>query len=225
MNPAVPIVVTLLISLLPIALYCLVLSVINHRPAPVMIHGGWDFAGLCFAVSGIVLWTGPTLLVEFYRRSILTDSSRSFEEILRQWRLVWAVYYVVVIGGGLFLYWLRRSTTAIYNVQPEQVPPLVAAALRRLGIEFVQTGPRRFLIAARPTSASDRLAAPAPLEAELEIAPFAAMNHATLTWHATDPGVRAAVEAELRKELTGAAAGSESVAVWQAGVSFVLLAA
>ena len=42
--------------LFPLAVYCLVLGLINRRRQPLMVSAGWDFAGLLFAASGF-LWT------------------------------------------------------------------------------------------------------------------------------------------------------------------------
>src|ERR1700758_3195552 len=46
----------------PIALYCLILGMINRRPHPVMVSGSWDFFGLLLAASGLLLFGGPTVL-------------------------------------------------------------------------------------------------------------------------------------------------------------------
>ncbi len=250
-NPALPVLVTLFIALLPIAVYCLILSSINRRSEPLLVRGVWDFAGVMFAASGMVLWAGPAMLVTLHERSIAGESARSFEELLYQWWAIWAVYFGLVVGGGVFLLWLRKPTTAVYNVRTDMVPQVIAAALQRLGYDFVQNAHHQFLIApaksVAPSSATPEPekgtrpfafrgpvpfsgsgvlgeAAP-PYSAAVEVEPFASMCHATLHWYETEPGVRLEIEEELRKQLAGAAAVENPAAIWQMSVGILLFGA
>ena len=56
--PLIPV----LVFLFPLAIYCLIVSLLNRRPRPVMVSGTWDFAGVLFAVSGFLLLGGPVML-------------------------------------------------------------------------------------------------------------------------------------------------------------------
>src|SRR5215510_11246226 len=102
-NPALSVLITLLVSLFPIAVYCLTLSSINRRSEPLLVRGVADFAGVLFAASGMVLWTVPAILVTLHERSFADEAKRSFHELLQQWWAIWAAYFVVVVCGSLFL--------------------------------------------------------------------------------------------------------------------------
>src|SRR5262245_20565241 len=244
-NPALPVLITLLVSLLPIAVYCLVLSSINRRSEPLLVRGVWDFAGVLFAASGMALWAVPAMLVTLHERSfehsLAGESTRSFEELLRQWWIIWAAYFALVVGGGLFLLWLRKPTTAIYTVQTDLVPHLLATTLQRLGYDFAQNAQHQFLIAPAKTLASTAITTPEvistsdvfqpttdagpPYSAAVEVQPLASMCHATLHWYDPAPSVRLEIEEELRKQLAGAGSAENSAAIWQLGVSILLFGA
>ena len=239
-NPAFSVLVTLLVSLVPIAIYCLILASINRRSAPVLVSGVLDFAGVLFAASGMVLWAGPAMLATLHERSIAGESTRAFEELLIQWWALWAGYYGMVVTGGIFFLWLRRPTTSIYNVQTDLVPGLVATTLQRLGFDFAQNAKGQFLIApakslapsmadvahaAQSAAASGVELAPPPYSAALEIDQFSSLCHATLHWYETEPAVRREIEEELRKQLTGACALDNPAGLWQLGVGILLFGA
>ncbi len=248
-NPALPILTSLLISLCPIAVYCLMLSSVNRRAQPLLLGGAWDFAAVLFAVSGMLLWTGPAMLASLYERSVAEQPRRSFDEVWQQWLLIWAVYYVAVIGGAAFLLWLRRYSTAIYNVQPETVPSLLATTLHRLGIDFAQNAQHQFLIApakslapaaigvtepptgitelppaAMTAAARERESAP-QYTAAVEVEQFGSLCHATLHWYDVEPAVRREIEEELRKHLPGAQPVDNPASLWQLCVGLLLVGA
>lgn len=249
-NPALPILITLLVSLFPIALYCQFLASINRGATPVMVRGVWDFSGVLFAASGILLWTAPAMLTTLYQRSfqrnLAEDAPRSFETIWEFWWLLWAGYYVLVIGGSVFLLWLRRHTTAIYNIQSDMAESLIAATLQRLGFDFAQNSQQQFLIAPAkslaPSNASTDVTAipgpaggpaapvevealPVPYTAALEIETFASMCHVTLHWYDTSPRIRREIEDELRKSLVAARPADNPAALWQLGIGILLFGA
>ena len=247
-NPALPIRFTLLISLFPLAMYCLMLSSINRRSEPLLVRGVWDFTGLLFAVSGMLLWAGPAMMATIFERSIFGGSSKPFEELVKQWWLLWVSYYGVVLSGSILLLWLRRPTTAIYNVQPDLVPTLVAAALHRLGLDFAQNAHDQFLIAPtkrpalRPTGSDGEFAeaiapgtvetlpraveaAPRPYSSAVEIDQSPSLCHATLHWYETDARLRIEIEGELQKNLTNARPADNPAGVWQFGVGVLLFGA
>jgi hypothetical protein len=240
-NPALSVLITLLVSLFPIAVYCLTLSSINRRAEPLLVRGVTDFAGVLFAASGMVLWTVPAMLVAWHERSFAAESTRSFEQLLNQWWAIWAGYFALVVGGSVFLLWLRTPTSAIYNVQSDLVPHLLAATLQRLGYDFAQNAQHQFLIAPAKTLTSTAITTPdvastsgqfastpdaaAPYSAAIEIQPLASMCHATLHWYDTEPAVRLEIEEELRKQLAGARPVENSAAIWQLSVGILLFGA
>src|SRR6516162_9066112 len=107
-----------LIFLFPIAVYCLILAVINRRQHPVMVSGIWDTVGLLLAASGALLAGVPGILAILYLRLGRTpfDSEPATDAELT----VWLLYYVLVAAGAVFLLWIRRHKTVIYNVGPKQ---------------------------------------------------------------------------------------------------------
>jgi hypothetical protein len=242
-NQATQSLVTLLVALFPLALYCLVLAAINRRRVPLMVGGAWDFVGVLFAASRMLLWAGPAMLITLYERSV-TDAPRSFDAIWREWWLIWAGYYGLVLVGATLLLWLRRNTTAIYHVNTETLPQVFALTLQRLGFDFAQNLQRQFLIApARSLAPSETAVTALPafadkgspeLDAEaalpvysaaVEIDTFPAMCHATLHWFEAAPRVRREIEDELRKSLVAARPADNPATTWQLGVSVLLFGA
>lgn len=239
-NPALPILATLLICLFPIAFYCLMLSSVNRRVQPLMVRGVSDFAAVLFAVSGMLLWAGPVMLASLYERSVTDQPGRSFDEVWQEWWLIWAAYYVAVIGGAALLLWLRRHTTAIYNVQPDLVPSLLATTLQRLGLDFAQNAQDQFLIAPakslspavvgitelphapRAVASPDTDAGSPPYTAAVEVEQFGSLCHATLHWYEIEPAARREIEDELRKHLPGARPFDNPASLWQLGIGLLL---
>jgi hypothetical protein len=136
----------------PIALYCLILGMINRRAHPVMVSGCWDFLGLLLAASGLLLFGGPTVLAIYYDRDVrdfLLGKYRSveiqFTTLFLKWWMFWLLYYVVVLGGGAFLIWLRRSMTSIYNVDPLTLDDTLGQVLVRMDVEWTRMGNRVFI--------------------------------------------------------------------------------
>src|SRR5260370_14843850 len=72
----------------PLAVYCLVLSVINRRRHPVIVAGSWDFAGVLFAASGFLLLGGRAILTGLYeqcRLPWLLGQTRSLQGLGAKW--------------------------------------------------------------------------------------------------------------------------------------------
>src|SRR5262249_47656505 len=108
----------LLVFLAPLAIYCLVLAMLNRRPLPVMVRGVWDCVGLIFAASGFLLVVAPTLINRLYANALGNqplDSGEFYEIWLEYWILT-LLYYVVVSVGIVVLLWSRSTKTVIYNV-------------------------------------------------------------------------------------------------------------
>jgi hypothetical protein len=136
----------------PIAVYCLLLGMINRRPHPVMVSGSWDFFGLLLAASGLILFGGPALLTIYYDREIRDFllgrfhlTTFPFHVLFLKWWGLWLLYYLIVVGGGAFLVWWRGSKTSIYNVEPLVFDDTLAGVLDRLGVEWTRMGNRVFI--------------------------------------------------------------------------------
>ncbi len=216
---------TLLVSLFPLALYCMALSGVNRRERPALVRGSWDFVGVMCAASGMLLWTVPTLMTQLYRGAITTnpglDEPQSFEVLLGHWWIVWACYYGLLIAGAVLLLLLRSTVTAIYNVDAEQVPRRLLDALRNLGYDFAQNDQNQTMIAPAKSLTPGSGVAPA-FTAAVEIEPFPGMAHATLHWYTGEKRLRDQVERELAKQLAQARPADNPASVWFLGASTLL---
>ncbi len=238
----------LLLFLFPVAFYCLVLAVLNRRSHPTMVTGSWDFLGLLFAASGFLLFAAPALLRGFFER-ILRDMAFADEgpspdavgAVISLQTLTWILYYVLVIGGGLLLAWLRSGKTVVYNVAPEELERALERSLARLGLGVTRTG-RRLLIGyvaqAEPVEGLLSAVSAAPLngpvnptrttsslgEAVVDVEPFAALWNATLHWRSDTGALRRAVEMQLARELRERPSYDNPVGTWLLGVSGFLFA-
>ncbi len=238
----------LLLFLVPVAFYCLVLAVLNRRSHPTMVTGSWDFLGLLFAASGFLLFAAPALLRGFFER-ILRDMTFADEGpsrdavgvVISLQTVTWAFYYVLVLGGGLLLAWLRRGKTVVYNVAPEELERALERALARMGLTFTRSGSRLVIgVAPQAEPAEDLLSAvsAAPLngpvnparapssagEAAVDVEPFAAMWNATLHWRSDTGDLRGPVEMQLARELREVPSYDNPVGTWLLGVSGFLFA-
>jgi hypothetical protein len=145
-------VIFLAFFLFPLAVYCLIVGMINRRPHPVLVYGPWDFLGILLAASGAVLFGGPAILTAFYDRDVrqfllgrLGTGQVQFGDLLAKWWLIWLLYYLGVLAGGALLVWLRREMTAVYNVEPAVFDDTLAQVLDRLGVESTRMGNRVFI--------------------------------------------------------------------------------
>jgi hypothetical protein len=200
--------VVILGCLFPLAGYSLLLAAINRRPHPVVLSGCWDWAGVLFAASGFLLLAGPFLLVSFqqrWREAWLYSSTPGSVAVLRQsWTLqvgLWLAYFTTVLAGSLLILWRRRLVTAIYNVEPEAVSQALDRVLETLDLEGRRSG-HRLRIGNRdaPAPSNDRTAE-SVRSLVLEVDPFPAMRHVTLSWPANAEPLRGVIEAELVRVL------------------------
>ncbi|MBI1917544.1 MAG: hypothetical protein HYS12_22835 [Planctomycetes bacterium] len=240
----------LLAFLLPLAVYLVVLAHINRRPRAVLVSGPWDFAGLLFAASGFLLLGGPALLSslslnETWRRFWLfakDEPGITQDDLLLTVRIVlFALYFVLVVGGAAFLLWRRRRMTAIYNVDPAVVETVLGQVLERWQLPFVQTGnvltfePEASAVPApapgapvpaRPEGTPALTAAPPGNLIErtttlaVDVAP--AMCHVTLTWDPADSLLRREVEGQLGRALADTPAPPSAVGEWMLLVAYSL---
>jgi hypothetical protein len=145
----------------PLAVYCLVLSVINRRRHPVIVAGSWDFAGVLFAASGFLLLGGPAILTGLYeqwRLAWLLGQIRYLQGIGENWSFwitLWLLYFAVVGSVSAFVLWRRRTQTSIYNIEPAVFGEVLTQVLDRLGLQWQHNGPRRLLLRFREPSLGD----------------------------------------------------------------------
>jgi hypothetical protein len=220
----------------PIAVYCLILGMLNRRPTPVLVGGLWDCLGLLLATSGLVLFGGPAILAALYQqevRDFLLGKPRwaniDFGELLEFWWRVWLLYYLAVLGGGALLLWLRRGVTSVYNVEPAAFDDILAHVLDKLGLEWTRLGDRVFIgphgtlvrggtgPAKLPDSPGLETSPPRRAqgpEAILDLEPFFATRHVTVHWRSATGSVRAEVEAELVRVLNQVAAPANPAGNW-----------
>jgi hypothetical protein len=199
----------LLAFLIPVGIYCLVLSVIHRGHHPVMVSGPWDFVGVLFAASGILLLGGPAILAglyEHWRLSWLLGQTRYLQSVGENWSFwisLWLLYFGVVLGGSAFILWRRRGLISIYNVEPAAFAEVLIQVLDRLRLEWRRNGPYRLVIRFRqfPVESAQGGSTSACPWVELALEAFPAMHHVTLHWLGQDDATRLEVESELAKTL------------------------
>lgn len=144
--------------IVPLAFYCLALSVLNRRRHPVFVPGPWDFAGVLFAASGFLLFGGPAILTGIYeqwRLSWLLGQTQYLQGIGENWSFwisLWLLYFAVVAGASAVVLRRRRRQTSIYNVETTVLAEALPLVFDRLGLEAHPSGPRRLLLRFRETT-------------------------------------------------------------------------
>ena len=217
--------ILLLVSLFPLAIYFLVLSSLNRRLRPLVVPGTWDFAGLLFGMSGLLLIVGPAILSNFnerWRLFWLTSQSPnevSIEEGSLGWLFLGFVYFAVVAGGSAYLLTRRRRTLSIYNVESGAVEAVLVATLEGLYLPWNRTGNRYRVESNEPKA--EPLRKPRAIEFTLE--PFPLFFHAALQWEEGDESLRSAIEAGLKTCLATFYTRSNPAGTWFMGLSALLL--
>jgi hypothetical protein len=235
----------------PVAVYCLVLGMLNRRTNPVMVSGPWDFLGVLLAASGLILFGGPAALTMFYDKEVRDflvgryhDFGTHFSSLFYKWWGIWALYYLLVLGCAGFLVWLRRGKTAVYNIEPAALDETLARVLERLDLEWARLGNRVFIgfpggsipsagipvpqdphvVAGLPPKRPGAVSAWPDREAIVDVEPFYATRHVTLSWvYATGP-VRHQVEAELGRSLNEVFVRDNPASTWLMLVASFLFA-
>lgn len=109
----------LCLALGPLAVYLLLLGVINLSRRPLLVTGGRDLAALGVGVSGLIL-IGPVELL------LPEDAINAYQKYV--WLLLIAMYALCVSLAAL----LARPRLTIYNFSAEQLRPVLAAAIGSL---------------------------------------------------------------------------------------------
>lgn len=207
----------LLAFLFPVAVYCLILALVNRGPHPVLLSGTWDFLGVLFASSGFLLLGGPAALSGLYERRRLAWALGQptlpglGEEHYAFWAGLWILYYALLVGGALVLLRQRRWTTSIYNIDTGSFDLLLADVLNRLGLAWSRTA-SGVALTGRPDGAV----------AVVDVDAFAPLRHVTLHWQPGSERLRAEVETELTRTLAEVETGYNPVGTWLLSVSACL---
>jgi hypothetical protein len=237
-----------LVFLVPLAVYFLVLGLINRRLRPLIVSGPWDFAGLLFAVSGFLFFGGPSMLTwlnDRWQLAQLLDPRRGHtgNQGYYVWLTLWAVYFLVVVGGSALVLWRRRSQLSIYNVEPAAFDDALAQALDRLGLSWSRSGQQLCIgFAGTPGNGGRGIHRPIATgwsagemprrtsfgsaeeggspAARIELDASPSMRHVTVFFNQVDAGLRQEIEAELAQVLSRVYTHSNPAGAW-----FLLIAA
>jgi hypothetical protein len=132
----------------PLGVYCYFLSRINRRLRPLMVYGVWDFAAVLFAVSGLLLFVGPSLLTGFryeWRELWIKLNYPSLRgpgpTVTGRWLVYWYLYFGVIVVTASLLLWRRRLFTVVYNIKPAALEEALSRTLDSLGILWMRSGP------------------------------------------------------------------------------------
>lgn len=214
-----PSVLLLLLSLFlfPVSVYCATLGTINRRPQPLVVAGHWDVVGLLFGCSGFLLATGPAMLHGFYhgdpRSALIRSSTRDAWQFWQSldW-LIWLAYYSLVATIVGLLFWWRRHTTAIYNIEPRALDEVLTQVFERRGQLWRREGERIYLAPAG--SAQPHATSGIPALHILDVETFAAFRHATLHWTPEAGAARQEIEQDLERALESVTSPENPAASW-----------
>ena len=115
------------VALGPLAVYLVMLGLVNLSPRPLVISGTREVIALGLAVSGLVI-VGPMQLF------MPEAAAAHFGTLI--WGLL-ACFYVLCLTLAIMV---MRPRIVIYNVTPEQVGPTVADVARRLDHDSAWAG-------------------------------------------------------------------------------------
>jgi hypothetical protein len=184
------------VFLFPLTLYCLILALINSRQRPLAVSGVWDFAGVLFAASGLLLAGGPSVMTglnEHWRMFWLLGRKGDLADLSEEsWLvslLVSGLYFLVVLLGSAVMLWRRRRTTSIYNVEPAAFETTLTQVLEEQGLTWTRRGKQLWI------------AAPIGPGVLLEVDAFPALRHVLLFWAGGSGPLRQQVEDGLREGL------------------------
>lgn len=210
----------LLVFLFPVAVYLLILAIINRGPHPVLIRGTWDVLGLLFALSGFLFFGGPAILNGMYEQRRLAwalGHSDFLPGVGDGAWLFWLAFWLVYFGVVFFVVWwmvtARRPVTSIYNVALEPFAAALEKTLAALRIECRQAEQRLYL-------QRDADSAPSVIDVEA----FPLLHHVSLTWREDPLQLREAFEQELTHVLADTEAPEHLTWLWMLSTSICLFA-
>jgi hypothetical protein len=137
----------LLAFFFPVAIYLIVLGLVNRSRHPLPISGIWDGIFLLFGVSGFLLFAGPAVLSGLSERWRLFWLLGKGDAPLAEPRGAWQfwiflsfLYFVLIVGGTAYYLWRQRRFTAIYNADAEQIEHVVSEICEQLEVHPVRSG-------------------------------------------------------------------------------------
>jgi hypothetical protein len=211
----------LLAFFFPLAVYLLVLGILNRHRHPLLVSGVWDGIGLLFGVSGFLFFAGPAVL------SALSERWRWFWLVGRSdvslagsegawpaWAFLALLYFLLVVGGAALYLWRQLRCTAIYNSNADLVERTVTEICKELGINSMRSG-NVFLFGPPADGREQRTI--------LEMESFPLMSHVTLCWEPADSPVRRIVETELDSRLAETISDDGLRGAWLLSFGFILL--
>lgn len=240
--------ISLFVSLLPLAIYLLILSQINRKTASTMISGRADMIGMLMGLSGMLLFMGPWLMQIWYYRFVTTPIEEggltTLESIWSRFMFLWLGYYFVILSGAGWMIWGRRNATAIYNVDRLRLEAVLSETLASHGLGQARSGTSLF-VGPQEESASNPSETPSPaettpLQGKLSIMPratltvkdtrhahirvddFPLLQNLTFHWVDASPGLQEIIETDLRGNLDRTAPDDNPAAGWLLGLSAVL---
>jgi hypothetical protein len=194
------------VFLVPLALYFLLLGWINRQPRPVLLSGTVDLIGVLFAASGFLLLGGPAILSTVHENWrlfwVLGDTGNLGEGLdgARQtWLLHAGLYFAIIIVVSAWLFWRRRGTTCIYNVEPATVETTLMETFQESGVHATLQA-NRFELRENKTV--------------VELDTFPALMHVTLRWSPQNAPLRALTEAALERKLADHGAPYHETGAW-----------
>jgi len=228
-----------LLFLIPLAIYCLILSSINRRPHPIMVSGAWDCLGLLFAASGFFLGVLPGIVTLLYSKTLRQlpfaeprSGAEALGNLLLEWWGVLLLYYLALVVGATAVVLHRRASTVIYNINPDDWERLFAQVLAGLGMEQARSGKQITLGAPARDDAS--LTEPGPSEAAIQakiypclslhrtallrIDAFPALSNITLHWEHAGAELREQIETELARALQAVETVDNAAGSWFLGI-------
>jgi len=110
------------VALGPLATYLIVLGTINMSRRPLLTTGGRDATALALALAGLVA-AGPLELFMPERAAVLMGGW--------VWALLLTLYFLAVV----LLILAMRPRLVVYNINVEQLRPILAAAVAKLDTE------------------------------------------------------------------------------------------
>jgi hypothetical protein len=214
----------------PLAIYLATLARINRSPHPIMISGRWDFVGVLFASSGILLVGGPAILTGLYdqwRLAWILGQVRFLHEVGDSWYFwlaIWGVYFVVVIAWAAHYLYHRGNLTSVYNVDPPVLLEVLKHVLENQGIETLANHGNRLVISPRGIGRAFSFVGPAASQSGVEVGidPFPAMKHVTLRWPADSSGLQTRVESALARVLPEVETPPHMVGSWLMSIAITL---
>ena len=153
----------LLFFLFPLALYLLILGLVNRRRHALVVPGTWDFVGVLCACSGFIL-AGTTFLLsslsDRWRMFWLFGDRRQLHEFGNAGRLWFLLFValgaVALVTVTLWVLWRRKRMTVIYNTEPAVFEDALAQALDSKGFSWSRTGNRVAIVRQADNTASAR---------------------------------------------------------------------